>query len=210
VRGRRSQGIRLLVPWWVALLVLVVLGTAAVLTSMSQSAAQRATTRAEVAEQRAATAESALTAVVAAQDATATALAEAGSPTLALRRALDLLLVAYQDPSTEHLTALQDAFAPGALDMVRPEADHLLSGGLHLGGSSGYQVDIVNVDGTSADREATVQTREQWVYDERDADDRPVRCVQEQSQQTYTLRRLGPVSWLIETIQLEGSSRSDC
>jgi hypothetical protein len=128
---------------------------------------------------------------------------------VALKHALDLLLVAYQDPSPPHLTALQDAFAPAALDMVRPEAEHLLSGGLHLGGNSGYQLDVLSVDGADSDT-ATIQTREQWVYDERDGDDHPVRCLQEQSQQTYTLRRTGPVSWLIESIQLDASSRSDC
>lgn len=209
MRGRQSRGVRLVLPWWVALLVLVALGAAAILESQRRAAGQQAEARAQVAEARAATAEALVTAVVANQAATATALAEVGAPSVALKRALDLLLAAYQDPSAAHLEALSDAFSPEALDMVRPEAEHLLSGALHLGGSSGYQLDVVSIDRPDSDQ-ATIQTREEWVYDERDAEDRPVRCVHEQSQQTYTLRRTGPISWLIAAIQLQGSSRSDC
>ena len=161
-----------------------------------------------MADAQASSAEAALTAIVATQAATATALAEIGAPTSGLKRALDLLLTVDRDPSEPHLTALSDAFASQALNLIRPEIEHLLSGGLRLSGDSGYSIDVLAVSENGD--QATVDTREQWTYDERDADDHQVRCVQEQSEQTYTLQRTSATSWLVDDVHLLSSTRQDC
>src|SRR5918911_844841 len=93
-----------------------------------------------------------------------------------------LLLAAERDPSLERLRALSDAFGPAALAMVRPEVEHLLSGGLHLGGSSDYELTVLATETPGPDQ-ADVRTRERWVYDERAADDRRARCLVETSEQ---------------------------
>jgi hypothetical protein len=60
-----------------------------------------------------------------------------------------------------------------------------------------------------ADR-VQIQTREQWVYDEVDAQNRRSRCVREETEQTYTLRR-APAGWIVADIALSGAGRrSDC
>ena len=73
-----------------------------------------------------------------------------------------------QEPTDQHL--LSDAFGPAALAIVRPEVEHLLSGALHLGGESGYDLTVLVADFLSADQ-AQVTTRERWTYDERDDND---------------------------------------
>ena len=75
--------------------------------------------------------------------ATATAAAEANEPEIALRHALDLVFEAYKDPSDGKLRALSDAFSPDALGFERTEAEHLISGGLHLAGATRYQLDVL-------------------------------------------------------------------
>jgi hypothetical protein len=150
-----------------------------------------------------------LTAVVRAQAASATALAQASQPETALRNALNLVLQAYREPTEAHLTALQAAFDPPALNIERPEAEHLISAGTHLGGQSGYQMQVTSTTPQGADR-TQIETREQWIYDEVDAQDRRARCVHEETEQTYTLRRT-PSGWIVADITLSGAGRrSDC
>src|SRR5919201_1724513 len=103
----------------------------------------------------------------------AAAAAAANQPDTALKNALGLVFAAYQDPSDAKLRALSDAFSPAALDFERPEAEHLISGGLHLAGSTPPQVQIVSSTNRSPDT-AEVQTHEQWTYDEVDAPNRPM------------------------------------
>jgi hypothetical protein len=58
--------------------------------------------------------------------------------------------------------------------------------------------------------EAEIRTRETWTYDEVDAQNRKVRCVREESEQTYTLRHIA-AGWLIQDVQLSGTTkRTDC
>jgi hypothetical protein len=151
-----------------------------------------------------------VTAIVRAQAATATAVAAAASqPEVSLRNALDLVLQAYKDPSDARLNALQAAFDPPALAIERPEAEHLISGGTHLGGQSAYEIQSLQTLEQTDDR-AQIQTREQWVYDEVDAQNRRSRCVREETEQTYTLRR-APAGWIVADVSLTGPGRrSDC
>lgn len=164
--------------------------------------------RADQAEARAATAEAIVTVQAQSQLATATALAYVNSPAATIDHDLGLLLAAERDPNQDHLKALNDAFGPPALAMIRPEIEHLLSGGLHLGGDSGYHLDVLSTEAASPD-EAQLRTRERWIYDERNGDDQRMRCLIEDSDQTYSLRRAG-ADWQIVDITLGTSSRSDC
>jgi hypothetical protein len=55
-----------------------------------------------------------------------------------------------------------------------------------------------------------IRTRERWTYDEVDEQNRPSRCVREESEQTYTLRQV-PAGWLVDDVTLSGPSRrTDC
>src|SRR5207248_3641784 len=111
-----------------------------------QEAARRfAESRADVAETQLIAAEASLTAVSRASvAATATAAAESNEPEMALRRALDLVFEAYKDPSDGKLRALSDAFSTDALGFERTEAEHLISGGMHLAGSIPFQLDVTS------------------------------------------------------------------
>jgi hypothetical protein len=206
--ARRRRGRRISAHFWLTLLLFVALAASLAIAHQRDVAWRAAEARAQLANARAASAEAALTAVVATESATATALALTGAPTASLTRALDLLLAVERDPTEAHLTALSDAFAPPALNMTRPEIEHLLSGGLRLGGDSGYSLDVLSVN--QVDDQATVETREHWTYDERDAQDHQLRCVQEQTDQTYTLQRTSAITWVVENVQLKSSSRNDC
>ena len=145
---------------------------------------------------------------VASANCAATALAYTSSPQAAVDRSLSLVLAAERQPTDQRLQALGDAFGPSALSMLKPEVDHLLSGGLHLGGESGYDLSVLTAE-TPAPDEAKVQTRERWTYDERGSDDHRARCLIETSEQTYTLQKPG-VDWQVIDIQLGNSSRADC
>ena len=191
----------------IALLVLALL--LAIVWANQREAALRATqVRADEAEARAATAEAVVTRQAIAQVATATALAYPGSPEAAVDRGLGLLLAAEEDPTAQRLGAVNTAFGPSALNMLRPEIEHLLAGGLHLGGDSGYELSLLGTTLPSPDQ-AQVRTRERWMYDERTKDDRRARCLVETSDQTYSLRRAGP-EWQLVDIALVTSTRSDC
>jgi hypothetical protein len=128
---------------------------------------------------------------------------------MALRRALDLVFEAYKDPSDGKLRALSDAFSPDALGFERTEAEHLISGGMHLVGSTPYELDVLS-SSPGAGGAAQIATHEVWTYDEVDGQNRRIRCVREESDQTYDLRRVA-ASWRIENVTLTGTTRrSDC
>jgi hypothetical protein len=196
------------------IVVLILLGAvvAIALWARQQDAARRlAEDRADIAETRLVAAEASLTALNARAAAAATATAVAGNnePELALRRSLDLVFEAYKDPSEGKLKALTDAFSTDALSFERTEAEHLISGGLHLAGSTPYDLTVVSSSlGPTGD--TTINTHEVWTYDEVDGQERHVRCVREESDQAYTLRRIA-AGWRVEDINLSGTPhRMDC
>jgi hypothetical protein len=210
VAGGDPSPLRRLVP----LLTIVILLGALVgiaLWARQQDAARRvAENRADVAEARLVAAEASLTAISRLNAAaTATASAVVNAPELALRRALDLVFEAYKDPSDAKLRALSDAFSPDALSFERTEAEHLISGGLHLAGATPYQLDVVSTSPTDKG-DMQVTTHEVWTYDEVDDQNHRVRCVVETSDQTYDLHRVS-AGWIVQDVNLTGAShRADC
>jgi hypothetical protein len=216
VKRLRRSLLALLVP----LAVLAVLAAAGTLWVDQQSARARIAegelqpvrARAEAAEARAARAEASLTAieqqrlVVAA--ATATVVARPNEPLRALERALGRLFGAFQDPTGPAFDQLSQVFNPGALSALRAEADYLRQTGRHLGGDSTFNVDASPPTQDGPDR-ASIRTHERWLYDERDQSDQRQRCFTEDSDQTYTLIRTGE-DWIIDEVQLAGSSRVNC
>ena len=57
---------------------------------------------------------------------------------------------------------------------------------------------------------STSPTHEIWTYDEVDSQERHVRCVREESDQSYTLRNIA-AGWRVEDVTLQGSpKRMDC
>jgi hypothetical protein len=195
-------------PVWIALLAVGALVAVVIWANQRELAFQASEARASQAETRAATAEAAVALQAQLQAATATALAYASSPAAAVDRSLSVALAADREPSDERLRALSDAFAPPALAVIRPEVEHLLSGGLHLGGDSNYDLQVLGTE-YPAPQEAQVHTRERWVYDERNASDQRARCLVETSEQTYTLQRAG-AEWQVADVDLASSSRADC
>jgi hypothetical protein len=210
VAGVEPSPLRRLFPLLVALAMLgVVVGLT--IWARQQDAARRvAENRADVAEEKLVAAEASLTAIArVSAAATATAAAGNNEPELALRRALDLVFEAYKDPSDGKLRALSDAFSTEALSFERTEAEHLISGGMHLAGGTAYQLNVMaSAPGPAGDSQ--ISTHEVWTYDEVDADNRRVRCVREESEQTYDLHRVG-VGWRIENVTLTGTThRTEC
>jgi hypothetical protein len=195
-------------PVWVALIAIALLVAMTLWANQRELAFQASEARASQAELRAATAEAIVTAQAVMQSATATAVAYVGAPEAAVDRSLDLILMTERDPTDDHLRTLNEEFGPGALAFIRPEVEHLLSGGFHLSGDSGYERTVMSSANPAPDQ-ATVRTRERWTYDERDGTDRRVRCLIETSEQTYTLQRVGH-DWQVTTIDLAASSRADC
>jgi uncharacterized protein YjeT (DUF2065 family) len=196
--------------WFVALGMLAVVAGLTVYARQQDAARRVAEGRAEAAETQLASAQASLTAIArTSAAATATALAESNLPEAALRRSLDLVFEAYKDPTDGKLRALSDAFSPDALSFERTEAEHLLSGGLHLAGGTAPEVTVLSSAPRSAE-ETEISTHEVWTYDEVDAQNRKTRCVREESEQTYTLRRVG-AGFRVEAVQLSGATRrSDC
>ncbi len=215
VRFRRRL-ISVLVP----LTIVAVLGAAATLWLDQQGARARlaeaqlepALARAQVAEARAARAEASLTAIaeqrVAEAGATATAVSRVNEPKQALERALGRLFAAFQDPTSRAFDTLPEVFSPNALNAVRAEADFLRGNGRHLGGASTFSVDSSPVNRVDQDS-AEVRSIERWLYDERDASDRRLRCFTEDSDQNYVLKRQGQ-DWIVDAIQLGGTRRTEC
>jgi hypothetical protein len=195
-------------PWWIALVAVLLLAGMVVWANQREAALQASEARSTQAEARAAAAEVVVTAQALAQAATATALEQASSPAAAVDRSLSVLLAAERDPTEARLRALGDTFGPAALAMVRPEVEHLLSGGLHLDSGSAYQLTILATSMPAADQ-AEVRSRERWTYDERRADEQQARCLVETSDQTYSLQRVGN-DWQIMDIHLVSSNRTDC
>ena len=196
------------IPWWTTLLAVLLLVGVVVWANERETALRASEARASQAEARAEVAEALVTAQAQAQVATATALAQATSPAAAVDRSLNVLLAAEREPNDERLRALNNTFGPAALALMRPEVEHLLSGGLHLGGRSAYELSVLSSD-TPAPDQADVRTRERWTYDERTVDDQRARCLIETSEQTYHLRRAGG-EWQVAAIELATSNRMDC
>jgi hypothetical protein len=195
-------------PAGVALVALALLAAMVFWTSQRQAVWQAGEVRVSEAEARVATLETALSSLTQMQRATATALAYTGSPAAAVDRSLGLVLAAQREPTDQRLRTLNDTFAPAALVVVRPEVEHLLSGGLHLGDQSTYVLDVVATAYPSPDQ-AQVRTRERWTYDERTQNNERARCLVETSDQTYTLQRAGP-EWRVVDIEVTAASRTDC
>ena len=208
--GAEPAPIRRLVPWIVGLGVLAIIGGLTIWARQQDNARRAAESRAESAEAQLASVEASLTAVTrAVAAATATALAEANQPEIALRRALDLVFAAYKEPSNGRLQALSAAFSPEALSFERTEAEHLISGGMHLAGVSPPQLSVVATQPRGPDQ-ADIKTHEIWTYDEVDGQNRKVRCVREESDQTYTMQRVTS-GWMVHDVQLTGPTRrTDC
>jgi len=210
VAGVEPSPLRRLFPLVVVVLVLgTVVGV--VLWARQQDAARRlAEERADVAETQLVAAQASLTAMArVSAAATATVVAATSEPEMALRRSLDLVFEAYKDPSEGKLKALTDAFSSDALAFERTEAEHLISGGLHLDGSTPYQLEVLS---TTQDPggDVDISTHEIWTYDEVDNQERHVRCVREESDQSYTLRKIA-AGWRVEDVALTGTPhRSDC
>jgi hypothetical protein len=195
-------------PLWIALIALGLLVAVVLWSNQRELAFQASEVRASEAESRAATAEAIVTAQAEARAATVTALAYTNSPQASVDRSLSLVLATEREPTDQHLRSLGDAFGPPALAVVRPEVEHLLSGGLHLGGQSGYDLTVVAADVPSPDQ-AQVRTRERWTYDERNDNDQRTRCIVENSEQTYVLQKVGP-DWQVQDIELGPLSRIPC
>jgi hypothetical protein len=208
--GAEPSPLRRVIPWVVTLGMLAVVGGLTVYARQQDAARRLAETRAEAAEAQLAAAQASLTAIArSSAAATATAAAQSNLPEAALRRALDLVFEAYKDPSDGRLRALSDAFSPDALSFERTEAEHLLSGGLHLAGGTPPEVTVLSSTPRSPE-ETEIATHEVWTYDEVDAQNRKTRCIREESDQTYTLRRVG-ANYLIQAVGLTGTTRrSDC
>jgi len=203
------------------LLAVLLLAGMVIWANQREAVLKTSDARASLAEERAATLEAIVTVQARTQDATATARALVGSPEAAVDRSLNVLLAAERDPTQERLRALSDEFGPAALTVVRPEVEHLLSGGLHLGGDSAYELDVLVIatpvpqdavatqTSTPTPGHASVSTRERWIYDERTADDQRSRCLIETSDQTYTLQQAG-TDWQVVDIKFATASRTDC
>jgi hypothetical protein len=150
-----------------------------------------------------------LTAIVQAQaEASATAFAHSNEPVPFLQRALSLVFDAYRAPSETSIRVLGEVFTQSALMVFSPEAEHLVTSGLRLGGDSTFSMEPISVTPRGPDR-VELRTRETWVYDRRDPEGRRHRCIQEDGELTYVLRRAG-TSWIIEEVELGTSRRTDC
>jgi hypothetical protein len=207
--GAEPSFVRRLLPWLGALLILALFGAATMFLRQQDTGRRTAEARADSAEAQLADAQASLTALVRAV-ASVTAIAEANQPGTVLHRYLDLVLAAYQKPDDARLKALAEAFGPDALAVERPEAEHLISGAMHLGGASGYTMDVLSTNQTGPGQ-AEVRTHEQWTYDEVDANEKRSRCVREDSEQTYTMHQTPAGLWMVDDVQIEGvPRRTDC
>jgi hypothetical protein len=195
-------------PVWIALLAVGALVAVLIWANQREVRLQASETRVVQAEARAATAEAVVTVQAQTQAATATAVSYANSPQAALDRSLALVLAAERDPTEQRLKALNAAFGLTAMAVIRPEVEHLLSGGLHLGGGSAYEVSLLSVASPTPDQ-VEMRTRERWTYDELNSDNERARCLVESSEQTYTLQRVA-ADWQVTDIELGASSRADC
>src|SRR5262249_19873628 len=145
VAGVEPSPLRRAVPFVLVLLLLGVLAGVALWARQQETARRLAENRADVAESRLVAAQASLTPISPVRAAaTAPAAVANNEPELALRRSLDLVFEAYKDPSEGRLKALTDAFSSDALSFERTEAEHLISGGLHLAGNTPYQLTVVS------------------------------------------------------------------
>jgi hypothetical protein len=210
VAGAEPNPIRRAVPFVLVLLLIAAIAGLGLWARQQDTARRAAEQRADLAEAQLVAAQASLTAISrVTAAATATAAAESNEPEQALRRSLDLVFEVYRDPSEGRLKALTDAFSTDALSFERTEAEHLISGGLHLAGSTPYELTVLSTTPAQGG-DTTISTREVWTYDEVDGQQRHVRCVREESDQAYTLRRIA-AGWRVEDITLSGTPRrTDC
>jgi hypothetical protein len=210
VAGVEPNPLRRVLPFIVALIVLGAFAVLAFWARQQDSARRLAEDRADLAETKLVAAEASMTAMSrVAAAATAAAAVAQNEPEMALRRSLDLVFEAYKDPSEGKLKALTDAFSTDALSFERTEAEHLISGGMHLAGGTPYELTVLSAS-PAGSGDTLMATHEVWTYDEVDAQERHVRCVREESEQSYTLRRIA-AGWRVEDITLSGSPhRTDC
>jgi hypothetical protein len=210
VGGAEPNPWRRLVPWLAVLVVLALAGGLTIWARQEDTARRVAEARADAAEARLVAAEASLTAIAhTSAAATATAAAEANQPEAALRRALDLVFQAYKDPTEGRLRALSAAFGPEALSFERAEAEHLISAGTHLAGATPFELQILSSSNLGPDQ-TQIRTREVWTYDEVDDQNRRSRCVRDESEQTYTMKRVAG-GWLVDKVELSGTTRrTDC
>lgn len=212
--GSQPSHLRRLLPWLLGLAVFGLVAAGGLWARQQEVARRVAEARADAANAQLAQAQASITALVRAQAvASATALAQANEPGPALERALGLVLAAFQDPTEGRLKALSDAFTPAALALFQREMEHLVSANLRLGGQSGFELTILDISppvagADGADR-LQVRTRERWTYDERDQAGARARCLREEGEQTYTMRRR-PTGWLVEDAQLGTTRRLEC
>jgi hypothetical protein len=210
VSGAEPSPWRRLVPWLVVLVVLALAGGVTIWAREQDTARRAAEARADAAVERLVQAEASLTAIAhTSAAATATAQVEANQPEAALRRALDLVFLAYKEPTEARLRALSAAFGPEALSFERAEAEHLISAGTHLAGATPFELQILSSSNLGPDQ-TQIRTREVWTYDEVDDQGRKSRCVRDESEQTYSMKRI-PGGWLVDKVELSGTTRrSDC
>ena len=210
VSGAEPSPWRRLVPWLMVLVVLALAGGVTIWAREQDTARRAAEARADAAVERLVQAEASLTAIAhTSAAATATAQVEANQPEAALRRALDLVFLAYKEPTEGRLRALSAAFSPEALSFERAEAEHLISAGTHLAGATPFELQILSSSNLGPDQ-TQIRTREVWTYDEVDDQGRKSRCVRDESEQTYAMKRI-PGGWLVDKVELSGTTRrSDC
>lgn len=213
-----------------AVVVLIALGAATLWVRDLQLRVQTSdlqvvalSTRGAASEARALVAEASLTGIARSSQATATAqlaatstaqaeataAAQSADPAASLQKALGLVFAAYQQPTDDRVQAMEQAFDPAAVPVFRPELDHLQEGGLHLGPNASFNVDVQGVTRPDPDH-ANVRTHEKWAYDEVDGADRSVRCITEESDQTYSLTRGGGGGWVVSAVQLASVQRGQC
>jgi hypothetical protein len=166
----------------------------------------------QAAEARIATAQASLEAVnarsaalVAARE---TAEREAAAPRLAMEELLGLIQTAYRSPTDDNIRAVRARFSDSAQAIFLPEATRLRDADLSLGGRSAFELTLLTTAREGADK-AAISTREVWIYDERSADGSSVRCLREESLQTYVIQRVSG-QWTIADMKLEDSSRASC
>lgn len=193
---------RTAVPWAALAAALGMLLLASRLVLDLREQVDEARNRAAVAEDALATA-TAAEASAALRSATATAfpLLLVGEAREALDRALKATLAALQEPVPARIEEVRALYASEPLAEVLPELEYLQRRELRLGERSGYEIQVHDAESIAADT-VRLRTKERWTYDERDAQDVPVRCFRETYRVAYVLHR-GDDGWRIQELRLE-------
>jgi len=194
--------LRALIPWAALAAALVLLFFAGQMVTDLRARLQATERREATVQDALATATTqAATAVAALATATAAPQARLTEARAALEQILAATLEAYRDPSPERVSAATRFYASQPLGEIMPEIDRLRSMGLHLGGRSGYTLEVRSAETMGEDR-AVIQTNERWTYDELNAQDATVRCVQETYVVSYVLQ-VQNGAWHVQELRLE-------